>query len=162
MEEIINIYNNGFKLFSIELENKYNLDRNKLQKEYNYIYKKKITGYMLFVKEMYNNKELNNLTISKTSKIISKKWKNLDKKTKQIYIDKANLHKNPKNIKKEIKPDKILNNNYNETLDNNILTKFIHNNKEYYIDNYNNIITVNNKLGKYVGYVQDNNYIFNK
>jgi len=127
---------------------------------------KKITDYMLFVRDFYKNPKEKNKehNIKNKSKYISILWKNLDKKEKLIYKIKAkemleyfkenyqkSKKKEKKKIKKEEKEEKIL---FNKKINiNNILKKIKIENVEYYIDCNNNLIDIEKE--DYIGYLND-------
>jgi len=126
---------------------------------------KKITDYMLFVRDFYKNKNKNNdkiTNIKNKSKYISLLWKNLDIDQKKKYKIKAklmldyfkeNFKKQKINEKKEIqniqKKEKIYNKN---KIRNNILNKIKIKDTEYYIDWNNNLIDINKY--EYIGYLE--------
>lgn len=170
MNEFTNVFNESMEEFLNIFSNIYNLDNEKLVKKYKYSYKKKRTGYMLFIKDLYREKKVNiNINFTKNSKIISEKWKNLDKNIKQVYNNKALLinkyqtenieeikenkeNKEIKELPKIINKPKIL---YNDKLDDTKLEIFIYENKEYIKDNFNNVIEINDGEGKYIGIYKD-------
>ena len=160
MEEYINIYNQSLDKFLFSFSKGYNLSYEKLHKEYNYIHVAKCTGYMLYVQDMNDaNNEFSN-----KPKIISKMWKELDKKLKKEYNAKAIKLKKKNNSTepeveeiKEIKKDEIL---YDELLYNTTLTEIIHNDKKYIKDVFDNVINIEGNEGTYIGYFKDGEIIF--
>jgi len=125
---------------------------------------KKITDYMLFVRDFYKNKNKNtndNTNIKNKSKYISLLWKNLDKDEKKRYKDDAKsmldyFKENYKKKKpKEIKETEITKETEKlfkkDNLRNNILKKIKIKDVEYYIDWNNNLIDINNH--EYVGHL---------
>jgi hypothetical protein len=127
---------------------------------------KKITDYMLFVRDFYKNpmeKNKEHTNIKNKSKYISILWKNLDKKEKLIYKIKAKemleyFKKNYQNLKKRKKKEKIKKEDeeilFNKKRNiNNILKKIKIENVEYYIDCNNNLIDIEKE--DYIGYLND-------
>ena len=163
--EYVNLYNNSLGEFLDIFSKNYNLDTNELKEKYTYVHTKKLTGYMLFVQDMYNNDEINSdEKFTENSKIISNKWKTLDKNIKKEYNDKAlkmnNKNKSPqKEVKKEPieeekKEDKI---DYNSKLDNTTLIEFEKDGKTYIKDIFDNLIGLDeSNIGTYIGYIKDN------
>jgi tRNA G10 N-methylase Trm11 len=131
---------------------------------------KKITDYMLFVRDFYKNpneKNKEHTNIKNKSKYISILWKILDKKEKLIYKIKAKemleyFKKNYQNSKKIKKKEKEKEKNKMKKEDekilfnkkrNNILKKIKIENVEYYIDCNNNLIDIVKE--DYIGYLND-------
>jgi len=126
---------------------------------------KKITDYMLFVRNFYKKQDLTkmeDINIKNKSKYISLLWNNLDQTEKEKYGIKAKemLEYFKKNFKKEKpipvpKKKKIKLNNkilyVNKINSNNILEKIEINNIEYYIDCNKNLIDIENEV--YLGYL---------
>ena len=167
MAEYIDIYNKSIGNFLEHFSKKYNLEANKIKEEYTYVYTKKLTGYMLFVKDMYKNNIINNNMLFKNnSKLISQKWKTLDPKIKKEYNDKAkslnDVFKKPQQTieKPKKKQKEVIKVEYNTKLDDNILYEIIKDQKTYIIDNFKNIIDINNEEGMYVGYIKDDELYF--
>ena len=131
---------------------------------------KKITDYMLFVRDFYKNRtkeqKINN-NIKNKSKYIALLWKNLDKEEKKKYKNDAKSmldyfkenykKKKPKEImrqakameQKEITKEKLFK---KDNLRNNILKKIKIKDIEYYIDWNNNLIDINKH--EYIGYLK--------
>jgi hypothetical protein len=180
MNDYVNIFNESMEEFLNIFSNIYNLNNKDLIKKYKYSHKKKRTGYMLFIKDLYKEKKVNtNINFTKNSKIISEKWKILDKNIKQVYNNKALLMnkyqtddiENIKKITKELKEDinnnkiikKIIKKLYNDNLDDTKLEFFYEKDKKYIKDNFNNIIEINDKNeGKYIGIYENNQIILIK
>jgi len=164
-KEYINIYNNSLGDFLNIFSQSYNLDNEELKEKYTYVYSKKLTGYMLFVQDMYEKKKIDtNQKFTKNSKIISGMWKTIDKNVKKEYNDRAlmqNSKGKPKKVVKiveeEIKEPQII---YNNDLDNITLQEFEYNDKKYIKDIFNNIISINGKdEGEYIGIIKDGEVI---
>ena len=160
MTEYVNLYNDCMGDFLDIFSKKYNLENENLREKYHYEHTKKLTGYMLFVQDMYQNKSINSENkFTNNSKIISQKWKTLDKNLKKQYNDTA-MSRNTKTkkvvieiieiIEEEKKDEKII---YNDELDCTDLTEIEKDGKKYIIDNYNNIINIDDTSGNYIGYV---------
>jgi uncharacterized protein (DUF1499 family) len=125
---------------------------------------KKITDYMLFVRDFYKNKNNDEIiNIKNKSKYISILWKDLgiDEKKKYKYRAKLMLKyfkenfkkqkpKEKKKIEKIKKKEKTL---LNKKIRNNILNKIKIKDIEYYIDWNNNLIDINNH--EYIGFLED-------
>ena len=123
---------------------------------------KKITDYMLFVRDFYKNQNNNEIiNIKNKSKYISILWKDLDIDEKKKYKIKAKLMLDyfKENFKKQKPKEKqklekipILEKSFNEEkIRNDILKKIKIKDIEYYIDWNNNLIDINNH--EYIGYL---------
>lgn len=155
------IYNKSFDIFYKNLEFYLNDDKESFKKKYEIINSKKITGYMLYVREYYKK---NNTSNKNSKKNISEQWDKLE--NKEIYNNKAkeilNYYNKLIDKKVKIKKNKI------EKKEDNInkdevkelsyeLTKINIDDKEYYIDGMNNIIDIEKE--KYIGYLNEKNKI---
>jgi len=161
-KEYIDIYNNSLGDFLDVFSQNYNLDNKELKEKYTYVYSKKLTGYMLFVKDIYQTNTLNSEEkFSNNSKIISNKWKTLDKNIKQTYINKAstmnNKYKKVKKVKKveEKKEPEKPTIDYNNKLDDRTLFEYEKDGKKYIKDIYNNLIDISQDIATYIGYIKD-------
>ena len=161
-KEYIELYNNSLGDFLDIFSKNYNLDTNELKDKYTYVYSKKLTGYMLFVQDMYKNNVLDSTEkFTNNSKIISNKWKTLDKNIKKGYNDKAlemnSKNKKPKKIEivEEIKEPEIPKIDYNGLSQNMTLFEFEKDGKKYIKDIFNNLIDIENNIGNYIGYIKD-------
>jgi len=162
--EYVNLYNDSLFEFINIISKKYNLDSKKVKDEYKYVHTKKMTGYMLFVKDMYKQNNIDNdVKFTNNSKIISQKWKALDKDSKKVYNDKAKEMNNSykkdaatveKPKKQQIKSTKIKV-EYNNKLDDTTLTEVEYDGNKYVVDNFGNIIDITNDIGTYIGYIKD-------
>lgn len=164
IKEHIKIYNDSLGEFLDIFSKNYNLDTNELKQKYTYVHTKKLTGYMLFVKDMYAKEPTkNNEKFTERSKRISKKWKSLDKNIKKQYNDKAiSMNNKNKKVKKPVKieekepiveEDKI---DYNGELDNTTLFEFEKDGEKYIKDIFDNLIGINEEnFGTYIGYIKD-------
>ena len=160
-EEYIDIYNNSLGSFLDIFSKNYNLETKELKEKYTYVYSKKLTGYMLFVQDMYQNNMLDSdEKFTKNSKIISSKWKTLEKNIKKEYKALAMNNKNKKIKKIEKKEEKkepeIEKIDYNGQLENTLLMEFEKDGKKYIKDIFNNLIDITNNIGNYIGYIKDN------
>ena len=153
-EVYINIFNNSLDAFLNNVSKEYKLDKEELNETYKYNNMKKVSGYMLFVKEIYKTTEFTNKKFVDNSKIISKKWKLMTVLEKEKYnkkareINKKNKKKSDK--KKREKEDKEKINyidKYNDKLDNRALVEYEHKGIIYFKDCFDNII---NGKGEYV------------
>ncbi len=160
---IQSIYNKSIKEFANLFEDDIS---EKMQNTYSHFNNKKLTGYMLFVQDMYKELKTENITFSEKSKIISQKWKTIDKEKKNKYIMEAAKRsvKKPKIVKKkkvvETVPDKTRVTYDDSIIYNTKLKKIIYEDKFYIVDNFNNIIDT--KTGHYIGLYQDGNVILYK
>ena len=115
---------------------------------------KKVSGYMLFVKEIYKSDEFTDKKFTDNSKIISEKWKMMTISEKEKY-NKVAKEINSKNKKEKDKKKKKKTNDektnyidkYNDKLNNIELIEYEHEGVIYYKDCFDNII---NGDGKYV------------
>tara|TARA_B110001454_G_C12719968_1_gene434263 strand:+ start:3009 stop:3533 length:525 start_codon:yes stop_codon:yes gene_type:complete len=125
---------------------------------------KKITDYMLFVRDFYKKSKQNDVpqNIQNKSKYIAHLWKNLNEVERKEYKDKATamldfFKKTYKKEKKKIyKKEKKIEENVqilfiDNNKRNNILNKIKIENIEYYIDWNNNLIDIENH--EYIGYL---------
>ena len=165
-KEYVDLYNNSMGEFLETFSQTFNLDTTEIKERYHYVYSKKLTGYMLFVKDMYSGDKINtNVKFTETSKMISKTWKELEKNLKKEYNDKA-LAMNNKNKKKpepvkEVIVEEVKEQiNYNDNLDNMGLTEFEKDGKKYIKDVFNNIIEIKNGEGLYIGYIKEEGLFF--
>lgn len=166
-KEHIEIFNNSLNEFLDIFSQNYNLENDELKKQYIYVHSKKLTGYMLFVQDMYEKKMIDtNEKFTKNSKIISQMWKTIDKNLKKEYNDKALMQNSSSKAKQvikkvepvEIKEPEII---YNDNLDDTSLQEFQYENKTYLKDIYDNIIQINeDNEGTYVGCIKDNEVLF--
>ena len=165
-KEYVGLYNDSLGEFLDMFSQTFNLDTVEIKERYHYVYSKKLTGYMLFVKDMYSSDKIDtNVKFTETSKMISKTWKELEKNLKKEYNDKA-LAMNNKNKKKkepvkvivveEVKPTI----DYDGMLDDMELTEFEKDGKKYIKDVFNNIIEIKNSEGFYIGYIKDEELFF--
>lgn len=154
------IYNNSFDLIYKNLKFYINEELETFKKNYILKNSKKITGYMLYVRDYYkdNNKK----------KEITENWKQISETEKKKYNERANkllkiynkmINKKEKKKEIEIKKEIILKTekkqNLNKKIEKNYIIKSkIIENKNYYIDCYNNIIDIEKE--KYIGYLNDN------
>lgn len=156
------IYNNSFDIMYENLKFYINDKKEDFKKNYELKNSKKITGYMLFVRDYYKK--------SSDKKEISNKWKTLDiekkkeydtraKKILRIYNKYINKKEEPKKKEKieeiieEVIEEKIEEKNY-------VLKIIEHEGKEYYIDDYENIIDIEKET--YIGYKRNNVISFYK
>ena len=128
---------------------------------------KKITNYMLFVRDFYKKSKQDNMTenIQNKSKYIANIWKNLNEKERKKYTDlaismldffkKTYKKKNPNPKPKEI--IKKIFKTEEKKIKNNILNKIKIENIEYYIDWNNNLIYIENH--EYIGYLDEGQII---
>lgn len=151
------IYNNSFDIIHENLKFYINEKKEIFKKNYELKNSKKITGYMLFVRDYYKKDSDNK------KKEISTKWKKLDKNEKNKYNLRATelLKSYNKMInKKEKKEEKKVISVVEEIEDEEIICTFDINqieikNKKYYVDDYKNIIDI--EKSKYIGYIDINN-----
>lgn len=154
------IYNNSFDIFYKNLEFYLTDDKETFKKKYKIVNSKKITGYMLYVREYYkkNNSHKN------SKKNISKEWEKL--KDKDKYNEKAReiLEYYNKLINKKVKVKKskveVITDNNEEDIVNNLtyeLKKINLKDKEYYIDSMNNLIDIEKE--EYIGYLLDEDIV---
>ena len=160
------IYNDSLNIIYDSLSELIITEKKTFVENYTLYNNKKITDYMLFVRNFYKNKETYNLDetkVSNKSKYISLLWKDLDINEKKQYGIKAkemldyfktNFKKEKPIFEKKIK--KIQTNNHvksyvNKVESNNILEKIEIDNIEYYIDCNKNIIDIENEV--YLGYL---------
>jgi len=164
-KEYINIYNNSLGSFLDIFSQSYNLDNEELKEKYTYVYSKKLTGYMLFVQDMYENNKIDtNQKFTVNSKIISGMWKTIDKNVKKGYNDKAlmqnskgKVKKVEKKVEEEVEEPEII---YNDNLDDISLQEIEIDGIKYIKDIFDNIITINeNNEGNYVGLIKDGEVI---
>jgi hypothetical protein len=165
--EYYKIYNESLLIIFDSLNNLL-IEKESFINNYTLYNNKKITDYMLFVRDFYKNKKDKHNNIMNKSKYISILWKELDKDEKKKYKIKAekmlkyfkeNYQNEKKNkikikIKKEVKEDKKI---IFHSKRNNILKKIKINNIEYYIDCYKNLIDINKH--KYIGYLDNSSSI---
>ena len=160
-KEYIKIYNDSLGSFLDVFSQSYNLDNEELKEKYTYVYSKKLTGYMLFVQDMYENNKIDtNQKFTKNSKIISTMWKTIDKNVKKGYNDKALMQNSKGKVKKvvkkveeEVKEPQII---YNDRLDDITLQEIELNGKKYIKDIFDNIISINEtNEGEYIGIIKD-------
>jgi len=154
------IYNNSFDIFYKNLEFYLTDNKETFKKKYSIVNSKKITGYMLYVREYYkkNNSHKN------SKKNISKEWEKL--KDKDKYNEKAReiLEYYNKLINKKVKVKKskveVIVDNSEEDIVNNLtyeLKKINLKDKEYYIDSMNNLIDIEKE--EYIGYLLDEDIV---
>ncbi len=164
-KEYINIYNNSLGSFLDVFSQSYNLDNEELKERYTYVYSKKLTGYMLFVQDMYENNKIDtNQKFTVNSKIISGMWKTIDKNVKKGYNDtalmqnsKGKVKKVVKKVEEEVKIPEII---YNDDLDDISLQEIEIDGIKYIKDVFNNIISINeNNEGNYIGLIKDGEVI---
>lgn len=159
------IYNESFDIIYNNLNFYINDDIKNFKRKYIINNSKKITGYMLYVREYYKlNKSDKN-----SKRDISLKWEKLNNKDKEKYnkhasdilkyynkmIGKKLENKENKKIIKENKTD-------NKTENHNIvidykLKKIIIDKEEYYIDFFNNLINI--KTEEYIGFYNNNKIV---
>ena len=148
------IYNNSFDIFYKNLEFYLTDNKETFKKKYSIVNSKKITGYMLYVREYYkkNNSHKN------SKKNISKEWDKL--KDKDKYNEKAReiLEYYNKLINKKVKVKKnkveVITDNSEEDIVDNLtyeLKKINIKDKEYYIDSMENLIDIEKE--EYIGYI---------
>jgi len=124
---------------------------------------KKITDYMLFVRDFYKNRNNDEIiNIKNKSKYISILWKNLDIDEKKKYKIKAklmlkyfkeNFKKEKPKEKKKIEKIKKKEISFNKKkIRNDILNKIKIKDVEYYIDWNNNLIDIDKH--EYIGYLE--------
>tara|TARA_B110000285_G_C15113975_1_gene612903 strand:+ start:515 stop:1048 length:534 start_codon:yes stop_codon:yes gene_type:complete len=160
------IYNDSLSIIYDSLSELIITEKKTFVDNYTLYNNKKITDYMLFVRNFYKNKEtydLSELKISNKSKYISILWKELDINEKKKYgirakemleYFKKNFKKEKPILKKKTKnPKKVKNviSYVNQVKINNILEKIEKDNIEYYIDCNKNIIDIENEV--YLGYL---------
>ena len=154
------IYNNSFDIFYKNLNFYINDDKEKFKRKYEIVNSKKITGYMLFVREYYKK----NSSHKNSKKNISIEWERL--KNKDEYNDKAKkiLEYYNKLINKKIKVKKtkveVIIDNNEEDIMNKLtyeLKKINIEEKEYYIDSMDNLIDIEKE--EYIGYLDKNNKV---
>jgi len=167
--EYVKLYNDSLCEFLDVFSKNYNLDTNELKEKYTYVHTKKLTGYMLFVKDMYQSDQIDsNVKFTKNSKIISQKWKTLDKNLKKEYNDTAlSMNSKNKKVKTPVKVEekepvieepKI---DFNGQLDNTTLIEFEKDGKKYIKDIFDNLIGVNEEdIGTYIGYIKNDEIFF--
>ncbi len=164
-KEYIDIYNDSLGSFIDVFSQSYNLDNEELKERYTYIYSKKLTGYMLFVQDMYENNKIDtNQKFTVNSKIISGMWKTIDKNIKKGYTDKALMQNSKGKVKKVVKKvkeeEKIPEIIYNDDLDDISLIEIEIDGIKYIKDIFNNIISINeNNEGNYIGLIKDGEVI---
>lgn len=157
------IYNNSFDMLYNNLKFYINENKKDFKKDYELKNSKKITGYMLFVREYYK------LNKNNEKKEIFKIWKHLEDDKKEKYNDEAkkilnfyNKMINKKSVKKKIEKIEIIDEDIEiieEDIEINYNIKKIEiDNKIYYVDYFMNIIDINTH--KYNGYIK-NNKIYN-
>lgn len=164
-KEYINIYNDSLGSFLDIFSQSYNLDNEELKEKYTYVYSKKLTGYMLFVQDMYETNKIDtNQKFTVNSKIISGMWKTIDKNVKKGYNDRAlmqnskgKVKKVEKKIEEEVKEPEII---YNDNLDDISLQEIEIDGIKYIKDIFDNIISINeNNEGNYIGLIKDGEVI---
>lgn len=146
------IYNKSFDIIHESLKFYINEEKEVFKKNYELKNSKKITGYMLFVRDYYK-KDSNN-----KKKEISVKWKKLDKKERNEYDNRANIllksynkminKKEEKTVIKVV--EKIKDKEEEEIIECTYKIKeIVFDNKKYYVDDFENIIDIekNNYLG---------------
>lgn len=146
------IYNKSFDIIHESLKFYINEEKEVFKKNYELKNSKKITGYMLFVRDYYK-KDSNN-----KKKEISIKWKKLDKKERNEYDNRANIllksynkminKKEEKTVIKVV--EKIKDKEEEEIIECTYKIKeIVFDNKKYYVDDFENIIDIekNNYLG---------------
>jgi len=109
----------GLQQFLTDISNDFDISEKDLHKRYLVDISKKNernpSGYMLFVKQMHENK-IDNITFTDKSKLIGDKWKNLTDEEKLKYKQIANNFIKPEvkciEVKNHIICDKII---YNDT-----------------------------------------------
>lgn len=153
------IYNNSFDIFYKNLEFYLTDDKETFKKKYRIVNSKKITGYMLYVREYYkkNNSHKN------SKKNISKEWEKLKDKHKYNENAREILEYYNKLINKKVKLKKnkvevIIDNK--EDIINNLtyeLKRISIKEKEYYIDSMNNLIDIEKE--EYIGYLLDEDIV---
>lgn len=156
------IYNNSFDIMYKNLNFYINDKKEDFKKNYELKNSKKITGYMLFVRDYYKK--------SSDKKKISNIWKTLDIEKKKEYDTRAkkilgiyNKYINKKEEpKKKEKNEEIIEEIIEEKIEekNYILKKIEYEGKKYYIDYYENLIDIDKE--KYVGYKRNNKIHFYK
>lgn len=156
------IYNNSFDIIHENLKFYINEEREVFKKNYELKNSKKITGYMLFVRDYYK-KDSNN-----KKKEISLKWKKLSIEERTEYDNRANnlLKSYNKMInKKEEKKEKPIISVVEEIEDKEIINctykikEIEFENKKYYVDDFDNIIDI--EKSSYLGYIDRmNNKIY--
>jgi len=77
------IYNKSLDIFYKNLDFYINKSNEDFLNDYKLVNSKKITGYMLYVREYYKNNTVN------TKKEISEKWKEISSEKKKEYKKKA-------------------------------------------------------------------------
>jgi len=173
--DCVDIYNKSINEVLNSIQKNFNINDVNLKDNYTFIYKKRVTGYLLFVKEQYDNCNDNEKC---NSSIISKRWKSLSKEEKQVYTQMAKkqqinkeeniIYKNIKKsskIKQETTPKsknkhRFLSYIAEQNINNNNLYKINLNDKEYIIDCFKNIIDIKDNIGKDIGFIdEDDNVI---
>jgi len=171
--DCVDIYNKSITQVLELVQKKYNINDNNMADNYTFVYKKRVTGYLLFVKEQYDNCKSGEKC---NSSIISKRWKALTKEEKQVYTKKAknatvlddeeekvpeekvpeeNQVEKPKRKRKHSFLSYIAEQNPN----NNNLYRITIQEKEYIIDCFKNIIDVQGNIGKDIGFIDDDDNI---
>jgi hypothetical protein len=159
------IYNDSLDIIYDSLTDLIITDKTNFIQNYTLYNNKKITDYMLFVRDFYKTQDfskMEDINIKNKSKYISVLWKNLDPDKKKLYGIKAKkmLEYFKKNFKKEkpliVKKRKnkktIKKETYINTIKyNNVLEKYEIDNIEYYIDCNKNLISIENEV--YIGYL---------
>ena len=157
-EAYINIFNTSLDSFLNAVSDNYDLDKEELDETYKYNNMKKVSGYMLFVKDFYKfqhrDYHITNQKFVNDSKIISEKWKVMTSIEKEKYNkiareinSKNKKEKDKKKKKKSIDEKTNYVDNYNDKLDNRSMVEIQHDGKTYYKDCFDNII---NENGEYV------------
>lgn len=155
------IYNNSFNILHENLKFYINENLETFKKHYELKNSKKITGYMLFVRDYYKEENKNK------KKEISEKWNLLTKEEKKKYNEDAKeiLKSYNKLINKEEKVKKIEKSiDIIEEIEDDVIDELSYDiteieidNKKYYIDCNRNIIDIDKE--KYIGYLDKTNKI---
>ena len=162
--EYFRIYNESLDIIYDSLSNLLK-EKEPFIEHYTLYNHKKITDYMLFVRDFYKKSKQDNMprNIQNKSKYIAELWKNLNEVERKEYKDKAKAmldffkktyKKEKKQIsKKEKKIEEDVQILFINNKRNNILDKIKIENIEYYIDWNNNLIDIENH--EYIGYLDD-------
>ena len=160
--EYFRIYNESLDIIYDSLSNLLK-EKEPFIEHYTLYNHKKITDYMLFVRDFYKKSKQDSMpkNIQNKSKYIADLWKNLNEVERKEYKDKAKAmlyffkktyKKEKKQIyKKEKKIEEDVQILFVNNKRNNILDKIKIENIEYYIDWNNNLIDIENH--EYIGYL---------
>jgi len=171
--DCVDIYNTSITQVLELVRKKYNINDNNMIDNYSFFYKKRVTGYLLFVKEQYDNCKPDEKC---NSSIISKRWKSLSKEEKQVYTKRAKKLSNTEEEKEESLPEEnteeeivkkpetkrkhsFLSYIAEQNINNNNLYRITLKEKEYIIDCFKNIIDIKGDIGKDIGFIDDDDNI---